>query len=261
MLKKYKDKEWLKNESLNKSGKQIAKELKVNEKTIYRWAKKFGINFKNKGNRKHFLNEDYFKSIDSAKKAYWLGFIVADGCIYEGSGNSRGNTYRLQINLSLKDINHLKEFVKDIDSNYEIKKVKVFNKDKKKYYDTCQLKVNSTKLCKDLIKLGVESRKSQREKVPKIKNSLLRHFYRGYFDGDGYVRKNELSIISGKSLLNDFIKYFNFDTHIKRNHQDNAYFVSVHKNMELEKIYNAFYKNSCTYLRRKKDSFKKALKI
>ena len=34
---------------------------------------------------KHNLNKDYFKNIDNEEKAYWLGFIAADGCIYKMS--------------------------------------------------------------------------------------------------------------------------------------------------------------------------------
>lgn len=30
---------------------------------------------------KYTYNKDYFKEIDSFEKAYWLGFLYADGCI------------------------------------------------------------------------------------------------------------------------------------------------------------------------------------
>ena len=49
---------------------------------------------------KHNLNKEYFKNIDTEEKAYWLGFIAADGCVYKMSKNA----HRLQINLSYKDI-------------------------------------------------------------------------------------------------------------------------------------------------------------
>ena len=32
------------------------------------------------------LNIDYFKEINSFEKAYWLGFICADGCIHKNGG-------------------------------------------------------------------------------------------------------------------------------------------------------------------------------
>ena len=46
-----------------------------------------------------------FETIDTEEKAYWLGFMYADGYI----GASR---YSVGINLSLKDIDHLKKFCK-----------------------------------------------------------------------------------------------------------------------------------------------------
>ena len=43
-----------------------------------------------------------FETIDTEEKAYWLGFIAADGCI---SKASEYNSYRLSINIS--DIDNL----------------------------------------------------------------------------------------------------------------------------------------------------------
>lgn len=53
--------------------------------------------------RKYKVNEDYFKLIDTEEKAYWLGFLYADGCVTQATKYSK----RLQVNLSIKDINHL----------------------------------------------------------------------------------------------------------------------------------------------------------
>ena len=47
--------------------------------------------------RKYQVNEFFFDEIDSEEKAYWLGFIYADGYV-----NTNGNKFG--INLSLKDI-------------------------------------------------------------------------------------------------------------------------------------------------------------
>lgn len=47
------------------------------------------------------INENYFENIDNKNKAYWLGFIAADGNVY-------GN--KLSIELNSKDEGHLKIF-------------------------------------------------------------------------------------------------------------------------------------------------------
>lgn len=50
--------------------------------------------------RKHFYNEDYFSVINTEDKAYWLGFISADGSV------SR-DAYHIRISLSSTDMKHL----------------------------------------------------------------------------------------------------------------------------------------------------------
>lgn len=51
--------------------------------------------------RKHFFNERYFENIDTEEKAYWLGFISADGCISKPSEFSS----RLCLSQSITDKN------------------------------------------------------------------------------------------------------------------------------------------------------------
>ncbi len=46
------------------------------------------------------LNENYFENIDTEQKAYFLGFIFADGNIQLRQGNT--NKYRLRIGLRNK---------------------------------------------------------------------------------------------------------------------------------------------------------------
>ena len=68
--------------------------IENNEYSIAKVAKKFGVDrlrlgelLRNSGidtnarRRKFSLNESYFETIDSEEKAYWLGFILADGCL------------------------------------------------------------------------------------------------------------------------------------------------------------------------------------
>ena len=54
------------------------------------------------------MNENIFQQIDSNNKAYWLGFLAADGSV-------KGN--ELSIGLSSKDRGHLAKFLTFIGSN------------------------------------------------------------------------------------------------------------------------------------------------
>lgn len=183
-----------------KSGNKIAKHLNVSPKTIYVWLKKFGIDVSGTGSqgaRTNNLNQEFFKNINSEEKAYWLGFIMADGCVYKGSNN----TLRLQINLASSDIAHLNKFQKAIGSSYKIQIKKV-----NETSEAAILKVNSTQMCKDLIDLGVVFRKSLICQMPNIPNELTRHYIRGYFDGDGCIttpkgKSTKVTLVGGKEML------------------------------------------------------------
>lgn len=66
----------------NISLREIEKQFNVTRPTVSKFLENKGIKTQ-KGNhyRKYFHNENYFENIDSEEKAYWLGFIFADGYI------------------------------------------------------------------------------------------------------------------------------------------------------------------------------------
>ena len=55
------------------------------------------------GARKHTCNEHFFDTIDTQEKAYWLGFLFADGNV-----SNISNT--VSISLKGDDIAHLEKF-------------------------------------------------------------------------------------------------------------------------------------------------------
>lgn len=241
------------------SYKEIAKIFNVNEKTIKRNAKKYGLTSKigSQGARKHKFNERYFENIDSEEKAYWLGFIAADGCVYKNK-----QSYRLQINLKGSDIDHLKKFQKAICSDYKITEKKVG----KAQSNTCQLKINSTKMCNDLIKNNIIERKSIIFEPPILNKNLMNHFIRGYFDGDGWITsykrkdsngyRNEVGIIGGKKALNYFIDFLpkGFSKYEKYK-DDKIIQISGASIKTISETYNYLYKNATIFLDRKKNVF------
>lgn len=134
--------------------------------------------------KKYTINEDYFDVIDNQDKAYWLGFIAADGYNREDRGY-------IEFRLHKQDIDILNKFKQCLSSNHNIQI----------YKDTyCNLTIYSSKLSKKLAEYGIIQNKTYSLQLPNIENSLFRHFIRGYFDGDGCFsvikrndRKNPLS--------------------------------------------------------------------
>ena len=85
----------------------------VSVTTIQRWLKELGCK---RERRIYQVNENYFESIDSDEKAYWLGFLSADGYIHEGR-----NTITLALQES--DKVHIEKFKKAISATYPIKEI------------------------------------------------------------------------------------------------------------------------------------------
>jgi hypothetical protein len=126
-------------------------------------------------------NVDFFNKIDSEEKAYWLGFIVADGNVHK-------NGHVLQINLNGKDECHLQKF-----ANLFEKKVKrsfYYNKSKNATYDSAYLSLSCAKIWKSLVDIGVVPNKTCADQsliLNSIKDDMFAHFLRGLFDGDGSI--------------------------------------------------------------------------
>ena len=131
----------------------------------------------NSGKRVYNVNKKFFREW-SPNMAYMLGFTCADGCVYQ-----RTLSWELS-NKFPSDKLLLERFSKELDSNYLVE-------EKAKSY---RLRINNISLIKDLEKLGIVPNKTKILKFPRVPNNLLRHFVRGFLDGDGWivtrVRKN-----------------------------------------------------------------------
>lgn len=144
---------------------------------------------------RYTVDEDYFKTIDTEEKAYWLGFLYADGCvhdIYSKTGNLK--SYVMMLSLARIDRKHIEKLNKSLKSNYEIKDY--IAKSNGGEYEISKLTICNTSFCKNLISSGCVPRKSLILEFPNediLPKKLIRHFIRGYFEGDGCVYFNEFA--------------------------------------------------------------------
>lgn len=224
-----------------------AKELNIGKNTFARLMKEHGIKtIGSQGARRLHYNESYFEKIDTPDKAYWLGFIYADGCVYKGTDNY---SYRLQINLKDDDKAHLDKFQQAIGSSYKI--------DHNTKTNSVSLKINSTKMCTNLIKHGVVCGKSLIIKKPTIDKALIPHFVRGLFDGDGSIswlrnRTAKVTLVTGSPTLADWLTIVLNDFRIyiyKRKHD--IYSIESQSATVVTNFYNMIYKDANTFLDRK----------
>jgi hypothetical protein len=161
------------------SVREIAAEHKRPHSTISRFLKKSGVQVKSSKevSRKYFFNENYFENIDCHKKAYWLGWLMADGYVEH---DFKSTTIRLQE----RDSCILKEFKKDLDYTGEVKRIK--SKLNNKTYPLVCLRLYSTKMARDLAKYNVIPAKGKCKLPPtNIPEEFIPSFILGEFEGDG----------------------------------------------------------------------------
>jgi hypothetical protein len=180
---------YLSNKSISLT--KLAIKFGTTRTTLYHYMKNYNIAVRDMS-KKYFYDKDFFNLINTEEKAYWLGFIYADGYI------SKDN--HLEITLNSGDKQHLYKFRQAIKSNVPIKTKWVTLNGKR--YKACRINVCCTKMCKDLIKQGVFNNKSLNIQFPKIfRANLIRHFIRGYVDGNGCLSTRNMVYISCGSKL------------------------------------------------------------
>lgn len=173
--------------------KEIATTLNYSSRyKVWKVLNQYGIE-RRVTNRKHDFNFSYFKTIDTESKAYILGFLYADGYnSHEG----------FVINLHEQDKDILEKIKKEL--KYE---GNLFYRIKDNAANQFTLQVRSLEISKDLSRLGCVKKKSLVLKFPteeQVPTNLIRHFIRGYFDGDGslfFTKSYNANVTSTKEFL------------------------------------------------------------
>lgn len=146
-------------------------------------------------NQQYTYDESFFEAIDTEEKAYWLGFIQADGCL----NRSVRGFCTLSVELEQGDRAHLEKFLKSLKSDVPIgnRERGRISENGKSVRLSSGFRVHSRKIFDDLVKLGIEPRKSLTTQFLKVQPSLMRHYIRGLVDGDGCLKVTPYSITLG----------------------------------------------------------------
>jgi hypothetical protein len=212
-------------------------------------------------NKKFSVNEKYFEDIDTEEKSYWLGFLYADGYV-RIKNNKSGE---LKLKLCLKDKEHIELFRNCIKSTHKIVDGKscIIIGDKKYESMYSTFSIYNTRLVNDILKLGCLNNKTFKIRLPKLREDMIRHFIRGYFDGDGCVSINKNNsttccITSNKQFLCDIFSILSYGNIKKRG---NIYDLRFHHRDNINMFYDLIYNDSNIFLKRKKETFDKAISI
>ena len=220
--------------------KQLGKEFNCSYPTIRNLLNKHKI--KSRGHKQGYPRDEfYFNKIDTEEKAYWLGFLYADGCVHS-------NNYEISVNITDKE--HIEKFKAAIKAfNHNITEIqdKRFQNAKTLY----QFSIKDKQLHQDLIKWGCIPQKSLLiNKIPNIPRDYVSHFLRGYFDGDGslhYLRGTNnyrISFVGTKDFLNDIQKELQTNVSLQSNIAGKAYVLQIAGRRQIERILNYLYNNS-----------------
>lgn len=245
----------------NLTPSQIGERFNSKRYQINYILKKHGIQKSiSEAKRKYTLNENYFDEIDTPNKAYILGFLYADGY------NNRINN-SVVLSLSKEDREILEKISTEVGSNKPLFESDYVNKDDGTERHMLILTMVSKHMCESLEKWGLTQNKTFTITFPNfLREDLIPHFIRGYFDGDGCAcsttdngrPKFQITLMSSTQFCEGLKKYLetqNIHFHINqpfRKSEKNKVIRSG-SNKELPKFINLIYKDADLYLERKKN--------
>lgn len=244
--------------NLYKSGMSqyaIAKKFEVTHGKVQSILRKHKVTIRlGNQNKKYVCNDNYFSKIDSHEKAYWLGFLAADGSVSKDDNE-------ISIGLAHKDLSHIEAFKSAIQSD---SKIYIYNSIvKDKIYKCCKFCFYSAPMKIDLQNHNIVPNKSKTLELSKnIPKKFMNSYLLGIIDGDGSFhldKENQMhfNIIGSKMEIEEIqsILIKNCSLNITKIQQEKRskemWYLSYGGNGSLKRIVSYLYKDSPIYLKRK----------
>lgn len=238
-----------------KSLKQIADLYKVEYRSIKSLLKSNNIIIRGAVESaslvKHKIGDKYsqFERVDNEWKAYYLGLILTDGCVYQPKVKSQK---QIKLQLVREDEYILCKLKELMGATQQITRSNGMS----------SISICSNKLAEDLSKYSIVERKTGVEYFPKLPSILIKHFIRGVFDGDGCVSKNRKCIVVNFvsasftfiQELKDILYIFGVTTGKILDYKT-WYSITVYSKRSTKTFYDLIYRDCNICLRRKKIKF------
>lgn len=234
------------------SYRKISKILSISQHQIGRTIKSLDIIPRKQ--LPYNIDETFFDTIDAEDKAYFLGYLYADGSIEK-------NTTKIRMSLNEKDKMILEKFAISLKTNNPLK----FRTSKGR--NQYELKFNNKHLYNTLFSHGCLPMKSLTLELPTkdyVKEQYFHHFIRGYFDGDGCIhigkRNNgKVSICASFQFSNGFIQIINpllnCNFRIYKQKDNKIHKICLGGNKQIRRFRDWLYKDATIFLDRKKKIF------
>jgi len=148
---------------------------KVSYKNMAKFLRSCGIKIRKESfYRQLGYDKIFFDKIDSHEKAYWLGFLGADG-----------NLFKHMLSIRCIDRGHLDKFKKALKGGQKISK-----RLRGRLGPIYGYSIRDSLLAKQVRKLGIFPRKSLTYRFPtteQVPSEFINSYLLGYFDGDGCI--------------------------------------------------------------------------
>jgi len=244
---KEEDIQFIKDNYLNMSYIEMSKVLPYAEVQIRAKAEQLGLT------KTRRFNNRYFEKIDTPLKAYFLGYIYADGWI-----STNGTSYEFGMTLQDQDKYVLEKLNEELGGKHIIKYEPPRKENILGRLCNCQasdtLRVYSKPLVMDLINQGISYNKSYSNIFPKVEEEFFFDYLRGYLDGDGSIytdyvhhRKDAYLQIRIASLCKDNLDYlkerlskYDIKTNVYRSHES-KYDLVCYTIEDVQKLANEIY--------------------
>ncbi len=245
----------------------LSDRYKITPCSVLGILKRRDVKIEKRTTRKVFFNVNFFDNVDSEIKAYLLGFLYADGCNHT---NKKTRNHRISLEICDKDIEIINLFVehlqiKDPHLFFRKRRIKILNNKKHSIVRSCSLNLSGEIFCKKMSEKGMIQRKSLTLKFSnedQVPNHLIRHFIRGYMDGDGSVTSNRwkniyLHFISTKRFCKKISENIFKFTNIKPNYykRGNVWVIVLGGNKQVIKVLDWLYSDAKFFLARKRKRF------
>ncbi len=228
-----------------KSLTAIGKIYGVSYSSMWRLCDRMGLECRD-GNRQYTIDEHIFDVIDTQEKAYWLGFIWADGCVYRKV---------LSVALQIRDGHHLQGLATLLGSDKPVR-------ERHYDFDKAEFTANSVYLTNRLQELGIlKGRPDHHLMLDQILDHLLGAWTRGFFDGDGCASATAHSVgFCGSAPFLHHLRELlsrhtgtNPSISVYKNTQSDYYSVVYKGYYNAHKITDWMYQDATVFLARKHD--------
>lgn len=241
--------------------KKISEQYSCSQSTIRKFLLMSGVTEEQiKTHAKYDLKPNLFNKISTEEDAYWLGLLYADGHIA-----TKG--YEISLDLKAEDKYLVEQFRQYCGCGKELRKHIIKRNDKEYISYVCNFSSKEAK--NNLIELGCVPAKSliltcpTEEQVPQ---KLFSHFVRGYCDGDGYlrweqIRHKEIIIAGTEKFLTGIAERMNWNNvYIKQDPRGQVFTLTIWRINEVYQAMKQIYEDAHVYMVRKHAIFLKAQK-